>query len=72
MRYDSKGIPVCPVKMGERVIVMNRSEKAVVENIQWLPNEGRWRITLDWGSFGMSRIHSDDEGKVWKRYDEVN
>lgn len=72
MRYDSKGVPVCPVKMGDRVIVMDRPEKVVVDNVRWVSDEGRWIIALDWGQFGMSRVYSDDEGKVWKRYDEVN
>lgn len=72
MKYDAKGNPICPVKMGERLVVNGRPEKAIVEDIQWFSTEFRWRIILDWGSFGKNKVWSSDEDKVWSRYAELN
>lgn len=72
MQYDKNGIPICTVKIGERVIVMGRPEKAIVENVHYSVTEMRWRITLDWGQHGMSRVWSTDEGKIWTKYSEAN
>lgn len=72
MKYDSKGNPMCPVRVGERLVVLNRPEKAIVDNVVWVDSEQRWRIALDWGSFGMSRVWSTDEGTIWTKFSELN
>ncbi len=72
MKFDSQGRPECPVKIGDRLIVMNRPEKVVVENVFWDESTHRWKIILDWGSHGMSRVWGDDEGKTWARPSSLN
>jgi len=32
----------------------------------------RLMISLDWGSYGMSKVAYDDEGKTWVRYADQN
>ena len=72
MDYDKDGRQICPVKIGDRVIVMGRPEKAIVENVYYFVTELRWRVTLDWGQHGMSHVWSSDEGKIWIKYPEIN
>jgi hypothetical protein len=72
VKYDSKGNPICPVKMGDRLVVMGRPEKAIVEDIQWYSTEDRWRIILDWGQYGKSKVWSSDEGKTWVHITSLN
>lgn len=72
MKFDEKGRPVCPVKIGDRLIVMNRPEKVVVENVFWDEGQHRWKIILDWGQHGMSRVWGDDEGKTWVHPSSLN
>lgn len=62
----------CPVKLGERLIVIGRPEKAIVDNALWVESEARWKIILDWGEHGMSRVWGDDEGKTWVRPSSLN
>jgi hypothetical protein len=72
LQFDAIGRVMCPVKIGDRIIVHGRPEKAAVENLHYVDHEMRWCITLDWGQFGMSRVWSDDENKVWIRYAGTN
>lgn len=62
----------CPVKLGERLIIMGRPEKAIVDNAFWDDSQHRWKIVLDWGEHGMSRVWGDDEGKTWTRPSSLN
>lgn len=61
------------LKEGERVVVgTNQHVKATVEKVTWMQEEHRYRVDLDWGEFGKSRVFSDDEGKTWYRYSSSN
>jgi hypothetical protein len=56
-----------PVKVGERLVVYGRPERAIVKGVVWHPLDHRWVIVLDWGMHGTSRVYGDDEDKVWYR-----
>jgi hypothetical protein len=51
---------------------MGRPEKAIVNNAFWDETQHRWKIVLDWGVYGMSRVWGDDEGKIWTRPSSLN
>lgn len=61
-----------PVKIGERLVVSGRPEKATVADITWIVDEARWVIVMDWGEFGKSRVYDHDENKTWFRYARVS
>jgi len=60
------------VKVGDRVIVSGRPEKAIVTAIEWLESESRHVLRLDWGEFGTSRVYENDQGSVWNLYNSLN
>jgi len=60
------------VKVGDRVIVSGRREKAIVTAIEWLESESRHVLRLDWGEFGTSRVYENDQGSVWNLYNSLN
>lgn len=62
-----------PVEIGERLVVQGITyAEARVEDVKYLPEEGRWAIFLDWGTFGKSKVYDTDENKVWFRFSKVN
>ncbi len=60
---------ILPIKIGERVVVNGiMYAKAYVSNVDWIEEESRWVITLNWGEHGTSRVYDYDEGKTWYRW----
>lgn len=43
------------------------SQKAIVEDVVWDGEINAWKILLDWGDFGKSRVWAHDENRVWFR-----
>ncbi len=43
------------------------SQKAIVEDVVWDREINAWKILLDWGEFGKSRVWAHDENRVWFR-----
>jgi hypothetical protein len=58
--------------IGERVVVHGVPQKATVESVTWDAEANSWRVNLDWGGFGKSRVWLHDENKVWYRLSAVN
>lgn len=54
--------------VGERIVVYGMLQKATVEDIVWDEKNCDWKINLDWGEFGKSRVWAHDEHKVWYRW----
>jgi len=64
---------VPPPAPGERVIVERMEEyKVTVLGFEWIREENRFKIHLDWGEHGQSYVWHHDEGKTWRRFLEVN
>lgn len=68
-----------PVKNGTRIVVgdnLHEYAKAIVTECIYVPNEQRWGIVLEWpnapGGSSFSRVWDTDEGKVWRRFSDVN
>ena len=60
-------------KVGERLVVHGMSHHtAVVEGVQWDRDRHGWRIDLNWGSYGKSRVWGHDEDHVWFRWSSNN
>lgn len=61
------------MQIGDRIIVQNIYYAiAHVLDVVWVEEEHRWRIDLDWGIHGTSRVYDSDEGQIWFRYKSVN
>jgi hypothetical protein len=58
--------------IGERLIVHGMTQKAVVDDVCWDDQVNSWKIILDWGEFGKSRVWSHDENRVWYRISTNN
>lgn len=58
--------------IGERIVVHGMQQKAIVENVTWIESVNDWKIELDWGQFGKSRIWLHDENVVWFRHSSSN
>lgn len=56
-----------PPNIGERLVVHGMSQKAIVEDVVWDREINAWKILLDWGEFGKSRVWAHDENRVWFR-----
>lgn len=64
---------VCNVKIGEKLIVNGITHiPATVESMEFLPNEARWQINLDWGEYGKSKVYSSDYMKIWYKLENNN
>lgn len=62
-----------PIEVGERIIVQGITHaQATVKNVTWVENEVRWKITIDWGTWGTSKVYDHDENKIWYRYQVTN
>lgn len=62
-----------PIKVGDRIVVLGFNDKKVlVKHVDFIPNEARWVIFLDWGVYGTSKVYDHDEGKIWHRYGQLN
>ena len=62
-----------PIQIFTRVVVHGIDYAAAyVSSVEWVPDEARWLISLDWGEHGTSRVYSTDENKVWYRYATAN
>jgi hypothetical protein len=62
-----------PPKIGERLVVHGMSRfAALVESVEWNADSNDWLIRLDWGNHGKSRVWLHDEGKIWKKWMELN
>lgn len=60
-------------KIGERIVVHGITEHvAKVSAVTWLANEARYRIDLDWGEHGTSKVYDTDEDNVWYRFSSSN
>lgn len=60
------------IKVGDRLVVNGRPERAIVSDIIPIPVEARTAFILDWGPHGASKVYDHDEGNVWYRYSQVN
>lgn len=47
-------------------------QKAIVEDVVWDGEAAAWKILLDWGDFGRSRVWLHDELRVWYRWGSSN
>jgi hypothetical protein len=64
---------VAPPQPGERIIVSGWEHLEVkVSKVELIKSECRHKIFLDWGEHGTSHVYDHDEGKVWRRYLDVN
>lgn len=61
-----KNINSLPI-IGERLVVHGMSQAAHVENVVWDSESNAWKILLDWGPYGKSRVWAHDENRVWFR-----
>jgi len=60
-------------KVGERIVIHGMSDfVARVESVEWNIESSDWVIRLDWGIHGKSRVWLHDEGKIWKKWMELN
>jgi hypothetical protein len=63
-----KHIKPLPI-IGERLVVHGMSQNnSLVESVEWDSERHDWRINLDWGSHGKSRVWAHDEHNVWFRW----
>ena len=68
----SKENKLLPAK-NDRIIINGWEDILVkVDYVEWVPNEARYKINLDWGTFGFSHVYDHDEGDIWRRFLEVN
>ena len=58
--------------IGERLVVHGMQQKATVESVEWVPETADWRITLDWGEYGKSKVWTRDEDHVWYLWSTSN
>jgi len=58
--------------IGERLIVHGLQHHATIEDIVWDATVNSWKIILDWGPHGKSRVWSHDENRVWYRWSSHN
>lgn len=59
--------------IGDRIVVQGMSQYTThVSSVTFVQSEQRWKIELDWGEHGTSRVYDHDENKVWYRYTESN
>lgn len=64
---------VKPPEPGERIIVTGLEQfKVTVSKLEWIVEENRYKILLDWKEHGSSVVYSHDEGTVWRRFLDVN
>jgi hypothetical protein len=59
-------------EIGERLVVHGMSQKAIVDDVVWDAEVNSWKIILDWGSHGRSRVWAHDENTVWFRWKDSN
>ena len=58
---------------GERIVVHGITlAQTTVESVVWDDKKHDWKINLDWGTFGKSRVWAHDENKVWYRWKDNN
>jgi len=58
--------------LGERVVVHGVRQQATVCDISWDDEAHDWKLSLDWGSYGKSRVWAHDENTVWFRWKDSN
>ena len=58
--------------VGERLVVHGLRQNAIVKSVEWDLDRSDWKITLDWGIFGNSRVWMHDENNVWFRWSSSN
>lgn len=59
--------------IGERLVVHGLSQhESIVVGVEWDGERSAWRIDLDWGQHGQSRVWAHDENKVWYRLKNQN
>ena len=62
-----------PPQIGTKIAVTNWEHIPVtVINVQYINKESRYKITLDWGQYGISYVYNHDEGTVWHRKFNIN
>jgi len=55
--------------VGERLVVHGLFQyESTVIGVEWDEERSAWRIDLDWGIHGQSRVWAHDENKVWFRW----
>lgn len=59
-------------EIGERLVVHGLKHCALVDDVVWDAEVNSWKIILDWGSHGRSRVWSHDENRVWYRWNSHN
>lgn len=63
----------CPAAVGDRIVVCGYIEyDCKVSATTWVPEEARWKITVDWGALGESHVWSTDRDKTWYLLKVVN
>ena len=59
--------------VGERIVVYGMTHaQVVVESVSWDKEKHDWKVCLDWGEFGKSRVWAHDENTVWFRWKDSN
>lgn len=60
-------------RSGDRVIIDGWEQLVIkVKSVVYVPNEARYKISLDWGEYGESTVYDHDEETTWRRFNEVN
>ena len=58
-----------PVSVGDKITITDmimEDLSPVVSDVRWDADSARWRIELDWGTYGKSSVWSSDKDKVWQ------
>ena len=59
--------------VGDRIVVHGMNHFiCVVESVEWNKEVADWKIKLDWGIHGQSRVWLHDEDTIWFRYSTTN
>lgn len=59
------------VRRGDRLVVGGRPERAVVDGV-FEEEPGSTKIVVDWGELGKSKVYEHDEGRTWRKYEDVH
>jgi hypothetical protein len=60
--------PLPPIKVGTQVTVGSYDNIDIrVYKVEYIADEVRFKIHLEWDGHGVSHVYPADEGKSWKR-----
>lgn len=59
-------------KINERIVVYGIPQEAKVTSVYWDVTSYDWIVSLDWGSYGTSKVKLHDQNKIWYRVSTNN